>query len=116
MSRRTGFSPAVRQQLEQRSGGVCEICGHQAAEQAHHRRPRGMGSTKRPETNLPSNGLMLCADCHRVVEMNRIDSLQRGWVVRQQGDPAEVPVRYRDGQVYLLSNTGDMSLYVEGES
>ena len=115
MSRRTGFSPAVRQQLEQRSGGVCEICGISAAEQAHHRRPRGMGSTRRSETNYPSNALMLCAACHLIVEKHRSDSYQHGWVVRQQGDPAEVPVRYRDGLAYLLTDDGGMSRYTEEE-
>jgi hypothetical protein len=115
MSRNTGFSPKVRQQLEQRSGGVCEICGNSAAEQAHHRRPRGAGGTRRAETNYPSNALMLCAACHLVVETGRSESYRKGWVVRQQGDPAEVPVRYRDGQVYLLANDGGMSLYAEEE-
>lgn len=115
MSRNTGFSPAVRQQLEQRSGGVCEICGHLAGEQAHHRRPRGMGSTKRPETNLPSNGLMLCGACHLVVETNRTESYRKGHLVQQHWLPTEVPVRYRDGQVYLLANDGGMSLYAEEE-
>lgn len=115
MRRNTGFSPRVRQQLEQRSGGVCEICGLSAAEQAHHRRPRGAGGTRRSETSYPSNALMLCACCHHIVEMNRSDSYQHGWVVRQQGNPSEVPVRYRDGLAYLLGNDGSLSRYTEEE-
>ena len=37
----TGFSKAVRELVQARSGGFCEVCGVGAVEQAHHRRPRG---------------------------------------------------------------------------
>jgi len=64
--RLTGFSPLVRSLIYERSAGRCEICDEWASDaQLHHRRARGMGSTRRPDTNLPSNALLLCAACHR---------------------------------------------------
>jgi hypothetical protein len=97
----TGFSPAVREQIRTRSGSKCEICGMQRAAQMHHRRPRGKGSTKRPETNYPTNGLHLCGDCHDRVESDRGEALDNGWLVSQNEDPGEIPVLYRGQSMFL---------------
>jgi 5-methylcytosine-specific restriction protein A len=107
--RLTGFSPIVRKQIQDRSEGLCELCGCFEAVQMHHRRARGMGSTRRPETNQAGNALHICADDHYWVENNRSLSLQRGWLVSQHRTPAEVPV-LRRGVWVLLDNHGD---YIE---
>jgi 5-methylcytosine-specific restriction enzyme A len=97
----TGFTPAVRSIIVERSGGYCERGGRALGAEAHHRRPRGMGGTRRVETNLASNGLWLCHDCHRWTELNRTAALRGGWLVEQNEDPRRVPVLYRGAVVYL---------------
>lgn len=107
MSRLTGFSPLVRHTISERSEGLCEICGTAPAEQYHHRRCRGMGSTRRLETNLPANCLHVCAADHGFLEVNRRDALAAGWLVSQHRTPALIPV-LRRGVWVLLGNDGDI--------
>lgn len=101
--RRTGFSKAVRDLIAARSEGVCElmiplVCTGRG-EQAHHRRPRGIGGSRRDDTNLASNGLWLCASCHAYIESHRTEALEKGWLLRQptrsSAAPADIPVVYR---------------------
>ena len=88
----TGFPPKVREQITRRASGMCEICFFYAAEHIHHRRPRGVGGSKAPDTNTAANGLALCTECHSWVESNRTKALELGWLVRQGHNPAEMPV------------------------
>lgn len=105
----TGFSNEVRELIRERANNVCEVgmrCQNRAMHwEIHHRRPRGMGSTKRPETNLPANGLGLCADCHRWLELNRDVAKANGWLLSQNQTPCEVPVLRRSVWV-ILDNDG----------
>lgn len=110
----TGFSPKVRELLRARASVdgfvVCEVmaaCQGRAAAvwEAHHRRPRGMGSSRRPDTNLPANGLMVCGDCHRFIESNRSVALSNRWLLRQNETPTDIPVLRRHVWV-LLDNEG----------
>lgn len=103
----TGFSATIRSIIRRRSDGWCEKCGFSRAEHFHHRRPRGMGSTRRPESNQPANGLHICADCHVAVEMQRVKAHKHGWLVNQTCDPATIPVYYRGGWV-LLDDLGNV--------
>jgi hypothetical protein len=68
-----------------------------------------MGSTRRPESNMPANGLALCLVCHLMVESNRELALENGWLVRQEQCPAEIPV-FRFGQWVLLGDDGGMEV------
>ena len=106
----TGFSPAVRRIITERSQHFCERCGMEQGVEIHHRRARGMGSTKRPNTNLPANGLNLCRDCHSDIEAHRHNARAYGWLLRQNQEPAEVPVLYRGIWVRLddLGNLYDV--------
>lgn len=97
----TGFSSRVRAVIIERSDGWCECCGLKRGAEVHHRRARGMGSTKRPETNQPSNGLFLCPECHRRAESHRTSALAFGWLVPQHRDPRDIPVLYRGTPVFL---------------
>ena len=94
--RATGFSADVRALIIDRSRGRCEIrwaCDGDVVTQIHHRRPRGMGGSKRPSTNLASNGLGACTDCHAFIESNRALALECGWLIPQAEDrPETVPV------------------------
>lgn len=112
----TGFSPQVKQLMRDRAlmdGMIrCEVmavCQGRAASlwQLHHRRPRGMGSSRRPETNQAANGLHVCADDHRYIESHRELALRNGWLVRQNQTPADVPVLYRH-RWCLLSDDGSV--------
>jgi 5-methylcytosine-specific restriction protein A len=113
--RRLGFSPLVRYQIDERSNSFCERCGCLALNgQAHHRRPRGMGGSRNPETNQAGNALWLCTTfdsvdggdgCHEWVESHRSEALEFGWLVPQHRTPSEVPV-LRRGLWVLLSNDG----------
>ena len=91
MKRRTGPSTKTLLLLEDRSRGRCELCGDRAAH-THHRRPRGMGSSRDEATNQPSNLLRVCAACHGQIESRRAEAYGFGWLVSRWSDPAVVPV------------------------
>jgi hypothetical protein len=98
----TGFSKQVREQVVNRALQRCERCGMSSvAFQWHHRRPRGAGGSKAPDTNLASNCVLLCVPCHQSVESNRDDALHEGFLVLQGHRPAEVPVWISWRWVYL---------------
>lgn len=107
MSRRsTGFPPLVRTLVYERCAGRCEICDEWTSDlQLHHRRARGAGSTRRPETNYPSNCLALCMMDHLRCESHRTQAYENGWLVRQSHPPAAVPV-LRRGMWVLLDDEG----------
>lgn len=120
MKRYTGASPRVKAIVAQRSHGQCEKCGKVAASQLHHRRPRGMGGTRRASTNEASALLALCEPCHRFIETAARDlSRSNGWLVRQNSDPLIMPVLYRgrrawlddDGYVDYCAHLTRMTLY-----
>lgn len=64
--------------------------------------------------NLPANLVLLCGHatepggCHNWVESHRADAIDLGWLVSRIGVqiPAEVPVQYSDGVMYLLCDVG----------
>lgn len=97
---------SVRMLCWDRDTGMCLRCpGGRMAAQLHHRRPRGMGSTSRPETNLPANLVSLCAECHAWIESHRDVATLQGWLVPQVYDPAEVAILTPRG-VLRLDNAG----------
>lgn len=122
--RDTGPSKAQRAVVLDRSMGGCELCGRLLfddlnrplghAYSIHHRQPRGMGGTSRPEINSPANLLLLCGDattpggCHEYVESNRARAYLNGWLVRASADPAEVPVLLEGDDWYRLTDNGPL--------
>lgn len=109
--RATGPSADVVEAVYERAQYSCEICtgavGDRRGEDhhLHHRRPRGAGGSRRLDTNLPSNLLLLCPPCHSDVESHRAEAQTMGWLVPQSGRPAEVAVLVqRDRWVYLTDN------------
>jgi 5-methylcytosine-specific restriction protein A len=104
----SGFPLKVRAAIIERAKGCCEVCGEaRPGMQAHHRRVKGMGGSRRDDTHLPSNAFWLCAVCHHIVHANPEESYRNGWLVRQGETPSEVPV-WRHGRVVLLTDTGDV--------
>ncbi len=107
MARNTNPPQWVVDLVHARSGGICEVCLVVRASQQHHRRPRGMGGTRRPESNRPSALLDLCHLCHDAVERNREWARDHGYLVRQEHDPAAVPVKLC-GRLVLLDDAGGL--------
>lgn len=116
----TGFSPSTCRTMKLRAGldedvnwVRCEGCGRwfdAEVVDGHHRRPRGAGGSKRPDTNLASNGLMLCrVYCHPWAESQRDEARDdRGWLIsqfRKDVTPSQVPVLLHDGW-FLLDDHG----------
>lgn len=100
------FTAETSALITARSGGVCEMCGEDPAVQKHHRRARGMGGTRRPQSASPANALDLCRDCHHFTEVYRRLARLLGWLVPQHADPAVVPVVYRGERVLLTDDGG----------
>lgn len=102
----TGFPKNVRDVIAARAKGICERCDFtNVGLQIHHRRPRGMGGSKDPETNTAPNGVLVCPRCHSLIESFRDKALWWGWLVRQGHSPSEVPIFYK-GVWSLLADDG----------
>lgn len=111
----TGFPPVVRQTIIDRDHMRCVRCGHpidsgSRGYSLQHRDNRGMGGTRDPRINLPSNGIVLCGsgttDCHGWVEEHETEAARCGWVVLSWADPTTVPVLMFTGRWMLLSDQG----------
>lgn len=98
--RKTGPDAGTVEVLFERSGGNCERCGG-FGEQIHHRRARGMGGTRREDTNGLAGLVHLCAECHAHIESHREWAYEFGWLVRQWADPAYQPVKIQGSWVQL---------------
>lgn len=100
--RHTGPSRKTCQALWERADGCCEVCGRIIRDgedfSRQHRRARGMGGSKRPDTNSLANLLLACGSatspdgCHYRIEANPDWARSKGYRVTQFQDPALVPV------------------------
>jgi len=113
----TGPSQDVVECVYERSVWSCEKCGlgvgpkRGTDHHLHHRRPRAMGGTDRLDTNLPSNLLLLCPGCHDAIESRRGEALNAGWLVPQNGDPAETAVLLFGDRWRYLTPSGGYALH-----
>lgn len=107
-------TPRVRAIVLERDGYTCQRCavyiGPFGTYSLQHRRPRGMGGSRRPETNLPGNLITLCGTattgCHEYVESHRHDAHLTGYLLPQSvAFPALEPVKTYRGWL-LLSDDG----------
>lgn len=93
-----GFGSDVLDVIHLRGMGRCEIAAagcNLYVDDVHHRRPRGMGGTRRLDTNTAANGLSACRTCHRHVESHRAWAYVNGFLLHQHQDPLQVPVWWR---------------------
>ena len=104
--RDTGPAATIVALVWRRDAGCCVRCGKQCVFgergtgwSVQHRRARGMGGTRRPDTNQPQNLIILCGSattgCHFFAESNRTAARENGWAVKSSTDPLTVPVVYR---------------------
>lgn len=101
----------IRRLVDERDFNRCVVCGEWTQGRTyslHHRRPRGMGGTRKPDT--PANLITVCGDgtvgCHEWIETNRSEASENGWLVSAYRDPADIPVIYPDGLPYYLDPDG----------
>lgn len=95
---RSHFPRDVIELVTARSGGHCECMSSGCtliAEHTHHRRPKGMGGTWRPESQYASNALACCLRCHLKIHAMPTWARTHGFLVRQSDEPAAVPVWWR---------------------
>ena len=107
--RKTGPSEATQRLIWDRADYACERCGKHAPNhggQIHHRNPRKMGGTVRPEANAPNNLVLLCAGCHADVESNRAQARKDGWLLQDYQPPEVFPLTRIDGRQFLLVGEG----------
>jgi len=70
----------------------------------HHRRSR---SIRDAETHLPSNGILLCPECHRWVHAHPFEARSTGYIVSRYASPAsEGVVHALYGPVFLDNEGG----------
>jgi hypothetical protein len=114
-ARNTGPSAAVVAQVGQRDEWACVRCGGACHGSrgvdwsVQHRRARGMGGTRRPDTNEPQSLILLCGSattgCHGWAESNRTAALSNGWAVKSNSDPLQVPVlHWQRGLIFLAAD------------
>lgn len=95
MTRRsTGPTTATRDLVFARDR-ACIVCEDTFQLQIHHRRPRGMGGTRRESTNSPAALVLVCSTHHAWLESHRDLARQRGYLVPQHAEPADVPILHR---------------------
>lgn len=101
------MKPETRALVLERDNYQCQRCGAPGTN-IHHRRPRGMGGTRRRDTNTPVNLITLCGSgttgCHGWIESHRDEARELGFLVVQAGVPALVPVQTINGQVFLTAD------------
>lgn len=90
------FSPLVRQAIWEREAGMCGSCGRNVMAVGgwvhQHRRARGSGGSKAPDTGTVVNGVLQCAPCNVYTEAHPSWALWAGYRVPQGADPALVPI------------------------
>lgn len=113
----TGPARDVVDAVAERAGHSCEICSAAVGPtrgvdfHIHHRRPRAAGGSRREDTNLPSNLLLLCPDDHMFVEANRTGALAAGWLVPHRADPAQIAVIIHGPRRVYLSPDGQYAAH-----
>lgn len=108
-------SERTRADVLARDQHKCQRCGKYVAfgdYSLQHRRARGMGGSKRLDTNLPANLITLCGSatspdgCHYFIESNPDIARAEGMRLFQSQTPSVEPVQTYRG-LLLLDNEGN---------
>lgn len=110
-------TPAVVDLVVHRDEKRCAWCGDAVWGERgtdwslHHRRARGMGGDRRPDSNSPSNLVLVhgsgTTGCHGVIESRRAEALERGFLISKLStEPASSHAveHAAHGWTYLLSD------------
>lgn len=110
--KRTGPAADVKDLLKARNDGGCEIgvkCAGQAAgvDPAHRQGKKG-GGTNQPWSNLASNLLWACRNCHDEIDnVSPADAERHGFKVREGvALPQEIPVKHYEHGWMVLDDDG----------
>lgn len=112
-------SKRIREIVRERDLFTCMKCGEYLGPfgtySLQHRRARGSGGSKAPDTDLPANLVNLCGTattgCHGEVEAHPTEALATGMRVSQGHSPLLVPLLTYKGWLLLDDEGG----YVEVE-
>lgn len=104
--RDTGPDRTTRELVLERDEYRCVHCGDNRELQQHHRKPRKSGGRADwRKSNSPANLVTICLDSHEWIESRREEAYDAGWLVRENDDPAEIPVHHQIyGLIYLLDD------------
>lgn len=90
--RDTGPTKKTRDAVKQRANWTCERCAARRGKVIHHRDPRGMGGSTRPEVNEASNLVFICVQCHDEVESKRHAAIGAGFLIPDGLYPTLTPI------------------------
>ncbi|GEM_PF-2479411 len=92
------FPSRVIQIVDERRRGRCEMCGLAVPVVYHHRRPKGMGGSTAPLIDSSLNCFGICSPCHRYVHAHPAEAYERGWLLRKNMSPGDVPPQVLTGR------------------
>jgi hypothetical protein len=119
-----GVAEATRAIVWERDENRCQWCGRLLRRDVdvtslQHRRPRGMGGSRRPDANEPQNLVLMCGtgttECHGHVEKNRLEAFESGFLIRQHDDPLNIPLQSYDRRWWRLNADGTRTPLPGGE-
>lgn len=91
----------------------CERCYgdfYENGVSVHHRRPRMMGGSKKPELHQPANLIALCGSgvtgCHGWVESNRDKAREQGFLITNVESASDIPFQDKSGKWWKIDNYG----------
>jgi len=109
---KTRMPTSTVEKVRARANEKCERCGSSESLRwsLHHRIPRGMGGSKDPRLNLPSNIIFLCGSgtegCHGWIESHREEAMTDGMLLHRNDDAAELPVKFWYATVFIDDEGG----------
>jgi hypothetical protein len=99
-------TPKTRALVIARDNSICAWCGLYVDTTTgwyslQHRRARGMGGSRLPDTDQPQNLVLVHGTgttlCHGEIESKRAEAVRRGFNVQQGNDPTVVPLLVHSG-------------------
>ncbi|UXE05210.1 HNH endonuclease [Arthrobacter phage Jamun] len=111
----TGPSREVRRQVIARDLSKCQWCGRHVRTESgwyslQHRRARGMGGSRRRETDQAANLVLVCGtgttECHGWIEAQPAQAIARGFRIAAGATPSRVPLMDWTGREWLLQDDG----------
>lgn len=116
-----GISKSTRADVIARDGNQCQWCGRYVDTAGgwyslQHRRARGMGGSRRTETDAPANLLLVCGtgttECHGHIEAHPREAAARGFRLEQGADPEATPYRDPAGNRWTLDNQAGKNIAI----